>query len=214
MDILELLNRRNDISTFIIHLCRNLDTQSAGQRLRNILLGNPPVIRAFNNSGLYATDQNLDTKAVCFSETPLEHIYTLVADIDNRRCEYQRYGLIFSKDFLREKGASPIWYINHLTIGGSRIRTAFDNLKQSLTSQQINYFREIAPFLEYWDRYPRRDFYWEREWRFKGDFFFNLTDLILGICPESEVEIWERDFPIRFIDPIWGIDKIIKKVAN
>lgn len=215
MDILELLNRRNDISTFVIHLCRDLENQPANQRLRNILSSNPPVIRAFSNSGLYAGDQNLNTRAVCFSETPLEHIYTMVAEIDNRRCEYRKYGLIFSKEFLREKGVSPIWYINHLTAGGSPIRTALDNLKQSLTPQQTLYFQEIAPFLEYWHRYPFRDFYWEREWRFKGDFTFQLNEPVLGICPEAEFLNWENDFPpIKFVDPVWGLDRIVEKLAR
>lgn len=215
MDISELLNRRNDISTFVVHLCRDVEGKVAELRLKDILSSTPPTIKAKSPLGLYADDSSFNTHAVCFSETPLEHIYTLVADIDNRRCEYKKYGLVFSKSFIRKKGASPIWYINHLTNGGSPIRDALDKLKNSLTLTQRPFFEEIAPFLEYWHTYPHRDFYWEREWRFKGDFPFELNEPVLGICPENEIGNWEANFrPVKFIDPVWGLDKIIEKLAR
>jgi hypothetical protein len=214
MDIWELLNRRSDISAFLVHLCRDVDGINAHSRLQSILSSNPPQIMSNSGKGLYHDDLQLNTNAVCFTETPLEHIYTLVAPIENKRYEYRKYGLVFTKQYMRKRGACPIWYINHLQEGGSNIRTALDNLRISLNHSQMPHFEQIAPFLEVWHQMPLRDFYWEREWRYRGHFSFQLSDATLGICPEIEITTWECQYPqIKFIDPAWGLDRIVDKLS-
>ncbi|HSA60303.1 MAG TPA: hypothetical protein VLJ37_11535, partial [bacterium] len=92
---------------------------------------------------------------------------------------------------------------------------ALDNLKQSLTQNQLPYFEQLAPFFECWHQMPVRDFYWEREWRFRGDFVFQHNEMTLGICPQDEIVVWEDAFrPIKFFDPVWGVDQIVNKLSR
>src|SRR3989338_6080889 len=104
IDIYELLNRRNDISTFLVHLCKDVNGFTAQQALKSILSNKPPTIDA-SPAGLYFEDPDLNTDAVSFTETPLEHIYTFVAPIRNKHNEYRKYGLVFSKEAMRVRGA-------------------------------------------------------------------------------------------------------------
>lgn len=87
-NIREVLDRRTDLSTFVVHLTRDKDEQSARQALDTIL--SERVLRARTAMG-WAKEQDDDLdfakqsqRVVCFSETPLEHIYSLVADIEGR----------------------------------------------------------------------------------------------------------------------------------
>lgn len=68
---------------------------------------------------------------------------------------------------------------------------------------------------------------WEREWRFPsiyGNFTINPSDIFVGLCPDSEIETFEKltfdtfGQKIEFIDPQknmkWYATKLIEKRKN
>ena len=43
---------------------------------------------------------------------------------------------------------------------------------------------------------------------------FDLSDIYCGLCPEEEISYFENKYGVMFIDPHWGINKILDKLAN
>lgn len=211
----DVLNRRSDLSTFVVHLCRDHDGKDARERLKSILSETPPTIKASRASGIFANNFKLagKTQAACFTEMPLEHIYSFSQLLKGRKYQFRRYGLVFSKPFALARGIGPIWYMNGFSDQPEGVISAINQLTNSLSDDQIEHFRKLAPFLEWW--HGGRNFYWEREWRHSGDFTFSRGDVLLGICPDAEVNFWERDFPpIKFFDPADSLDSVIEKLAK
>jgi len=62
------------------------------------------------------------------------------------------------------------------------------------------------------------DFLWEREWRYpsaRGDFRFNVTDVFVGICPDSKIKYFEKIFSgVKFIDCQKNIKYYAKKLVD
>jgi hypothetical protein len=97
----------------------------------------------------------------------------------------------------------------------------------------------IFPFCEpmgTWSE-SRREFWWEREWRHVGDVEFELKQVALWLAPQDEHEefntaladewnrrkaslgaFWDEHYlpgePPRFIDPGWGLERIIGHLAG
>lgn len=81
------------------------------------------------------------------------------------------------------------------------------------TSHILHLFEQFGPRRQTQD--PRKrageiDFRWEREWRIKGDFAFNLEDVAFGLCPEDKLDecsqLSQGKFP--FIDPNWEYKRL------
>ncbi|MEU7970696.1 hypothetical protein AB0B48_01485 [Micromonospora sp. NPDC049089] len=49
-------------------------------------------------------------KVVCFTETPLEHTWMMLEDIDKRDVHFQPYGLAVTKTTARLAACNPVWY--------------------------------------------------------------------------------------------------------
>jgi hypothetical protein len=87
---------------------------------------------------------------------------------------------------------------------------------------------EIAPFLETMGpvgapgQTKRREFWWEREWRYRGDLGFQWSDVVAVFVPEdrhSEVrlkleQLQPQDNPPAILDPTWGLERMIAALAN
>jgi hypothetical protein len=56
-------------------------------------------------------------RVVCFSETPLEHVYSLVADIEGRQINLEPYGIALTKLVARRIGVNPVWYVDMTPAG-------------------------------------------------------------------------------------------------
>jgi hypothetical protein len=83
MDIEQVLARRTDLSTFLVHLTRDTD-KPAIDNLIGIL--SSQIINASNSFGMASpklqTSEDINSqKAVCFTETPLENV-NLLTDRD------------------------------------------------------------------------------------------------------------------------------------
>jgi hypothetical protein len=219
--IREVLNRRTDLSTFVVHLTRDSEGRTARQALDSIISGR--MLRARTPMG-WAKEQDdpkdpkkQTQRVVCFSETPLEHIYSLVTDIEGRAIRLQPYGLAFTKLVARRMGINPIWYID-MTPGQDWIlQRAIETLRDEAI--KTGKFHEqpmarLTPFLEQMGTWPTRqkEFWWEREWRHVGDLLLAASGII-WLCPENESDSLPAGIgPI--IDPRWGLEQIIAKLAG
>lgn len=117
-------------------------------------------------------------QSVCFSEIPLDQLGRLAI---RKGC----FGIGFSKEALKEKGATRVWYLD----SSSPQAMAIHNLaelasKQNDTSAPI---WDLTPFI---DPIIPDHFEWdqEREWRIQGDFAFSLDDISFLITPISFTE--------------------------
>jgi hypothetical protein len=147
-------------------------------------------------------------KVVCFTETPIDLIDVLLMDLEGRRFRPKPFGLVFTKDFIRERGGNPVFYAG---------ASLFDSLWEIYSDAKARSFnREDNRFLSLVNKCDDTiDFHWEREWRVVGDLQFNLTDIYCALCPEEEMEYFERKFTgVPFIDPHWGINQILGKLVQ
>ena len=223
---------RGDLSPFLIHLTRN-GTYRKWKDIHNLPKDDRPELKAdkslrriiqdcqiearspfgyFNYKVKYK-DKNIDSKiqrhwlkATCFTETPVEHIHVQFQEIAGRQCSFQKYGLAFFEEAVREKNGNPIMYFN----------TKNDHIRNSLDvipiSDKCEEMKHLLPFYEgfgpplfsSWFSPTTVDFRWEREWRVVGNFKYSLKkDVAFGICPYSKIEQFKNlvsdAFP--FIDP-------------
>ena len=151
-------------------------------------------------------------KAVCFTETPIDHVSLQTEDILGRQLKFQPFGLAFREAVVRRANGNPIFYVQTTNQG---VRDALDKMAEAPNSSD---FKPLMPLIEGfgppWFRRPEGpaeiDFRWEREWRVAGDFSFSLSDVAFGLCPASQKTMFEGlvkdEFP--FVDPTDDIDVI------
>ena len=227
MDIQDLLARRSDLGTFLVHLTREYpDGTPAKENLKSIL--DDRVIEARNSYGsaksrlteLKAdTSANLDTqKVVCFTETPLEHIRLLTRKIQGRRFKFGPYGIAITKRVARRSGVNPVWYLD-ITPGHDWLTNPLQNMIDAETRAKTFMESDIAkltPFIEQMGTGSGyfKEYWWEREWRHAGD--VHLVMKLIVICPEQDYdEVTDSLLPkLPFIDPDWSLEQIIGKLAG
>jgi hypothetical protein len=231
----DLLARRSDLSAYLVHLTRDTDNSSARNNLLSIL--DNEVLEARSALGMgsqfdrFLAGTAVTQKVACLSETPLEHVWMMCADIEGRSRKYKPYGLVFERQLVRKRGWNPVWYldispghdwltapINRLVQDAARGSVAGSDIDPSRL-QEWDIFR-VTPFFEQMGNPAgvTKEFSWEREWRHVGDFVFAPRDVAAVIAPEAEHELW-RDRIARFssvwkhrgiplLDPTWKIGRI------
>jgi hypothetical protein len=222
--IREILHRRTDLSTFVVHLTRDRDGRTARQSLDSII--SERILRAATPRG-WAEKQDdpkdedkQSQRVVCFTETPLEHIYSQVADIEGHSIDLAPYGLAPTKLAARKMGINPISYVD-MTPGQKKswaLRNAIEQLRDEAIAAGDFHEKPIAqvtPFFDQMGIWPTRDsqkeFWWEREWRLVGDLALSSASMI-WLCPEDEME--SLFVSERVIDPRWGLEQIIAHLAK
>jgi hypothetical protein len=50
-------------------------------------------------------------KAVCFTETPIDHVHLQTEDIQGRQLKFQPFGLAFRESVVRRANGNPIFYV-------------------------------------------------------------------------------------------------------
>jgi Putative abortive phage resistance protein AbiGi, antitoxin len=233
IDISELLARRADLSTFVVHLTKDTeDRRSARNNLRRILKTRTLEARSpfgpAGNKSLSRKDRETQ-KCVSFSETPLEYIDCLTQEIHGRKIRLSSYGLAFTKMTARQKGVNPVWYID-ITPGHDWLMKPINDMVQAEKKRgtfQSSKLSLICPFIEQMGSGAkaggtgfRKEFWWEREWRHSGDFRFFYSQVAFGLAPEDYVEEFEelsRHFSrrrIRFLDPKWSTEKMVAHLCG
>jgi len=240
----ELLHRRTDLSTFVIHWTRDYEGVPARENLKTILashniearnpmgVGHRTLQRLRDAGALSEVDYETSKQSqhvVCFTETPLEHAWSFVCNIGNRTYKLQPFGLAFRKKRARQMGINPIWYTDATSAPGRSedwLGREVERLVERAASSGALFVDDpvarIAPFVEVmgtWDK-SRKEFWWEREWRHLGDLTFSLADVAVVLCRESDMNYIQRcvqrsgERVVPLIDPIWGLEHIIAKLAG
>ena len=229
MDIKELLTRRSDLSTFLVHLTRDYEGTKAKDNLKSIL--SDSTIEARNPFGSAVTalekanpkqQEDLDTqKVVCFTETPLEYVRLLAGNIERRKYKFEPYGIVITKRDARMNGVNPIWYLDMSQGIHQWLTKPLDRLIETEISNKTfmqSDVAELTPFIEQMGSNDATNFFkeywWEREWRRVGDFFLPLKYII--ICPEKDWTEVEQSSPrkLTFIDSTWSLEQIIGRLAG
>jgi hypothetical protein len=168
-------------------------------------------------------------------EAPLEHLYSLVADIQGRSISLQPYGVTMTKILARKKGINPVWYVD-MTMGRNWVQAkALNELrKEAIANGFVEHpAARLFPFAEpmgTWDA-TQREFWWEREWRKVGDLRLESHEVAFWLCPEDEIsgfeeyitEAWEIDeiaqdkrhkYRQHFVDPRWNVERIVAHLVG
>jgi len=243
MKIKEVLDRRGDLSTFVIHLTKDKGDISALNNLVSIFQN--LTIEARSPMGI-AKDmddefnpQFRSQRVVCFTETPLEHIYSFFAQLEEKRnCEFKPYGIGLTKIQARNLNVNPVWYIDK-TPGTIWLHNPENQEPHAPLTELIvdakkkgnfhsSAISKVTPYIEpmgTWGTH-NREFWWEREWRHVGNFKFQPYSIAFGLCEEEQIEPFEKwvhslygkaypKYPIlHFIDPRWGLEEIIARLAG
>jgi len=117
-NITDILFFRGDISPFLVHLTRDHEEMEAKEVLKEILdkrklvAGRDSISDVRFGGNLEDEQKYIYFSAICFTETPLSEAHCLL-EIKGRNVDLKPYGLVFSKDKLKNKGVSPVIYINN-----------------------------------------------------------------------------------------------------
>lgn len=225
--IIDVLSRRPDLSTFLVHLTRSNGASSAGANLDSILRSRTIEARTpmgwCANAVASVPSAAYSQRVVCMSETPLSEIHTLFANISGRRVHLEPFGVVFTKVTARRMGVNPVWYVDKTPGHDWSIGKALDELADAATlAPQVfaqHPLAHIAPFVEAMGTWAngRREFWWEREWRHLGDLDFAYRDLALVLCPADEIDYFEglaRPGMFRAVDPRWSLEQMIAHLAG
>jgi hypothetical protein len=228
----EVIARRSDLSTFLVHLTRTSGAKSAPDRLRAILeTGQLDAASMFGMAKKKLEEEFLvldSQKCVCFTETPLEYVHLLLHPLENRQVELAPYGIAFPKKLGRAQGVNPVWYLD-ITPGHGWLTGPVDNLvDEAMAGDGLDDhpIGRLTPFIEQMGTHRnddgtlryRKEFWWEREWRHVGN--FRLPGRVIVLCPENEFAEFRAivdadDFQsATFVDPRWGLEQIISRLSG
>lgn len=212
----EFLKRKRDFSPLLVHLTKDADGNGPpAEDILEIIL-QEKILRAYNHYCLF--ESNLEKadisvkekfKVVCFTETPIDLIDVLLMDLEGRyRFKPKPFGLVFTKDFIRQHGGNPVFYVSS---------GLFDSLWKAYEDAKArNFDKDDNKFLALVNKCnDEMDFHWEREWRVVGDLKFDLSDVYCALCPEDRIVHFEHKFSeLTFIGPNWGIYQIFDKLKK
>src|SRR6266508_3215070 len=120
--------------------------------------------------GLALNDAERESqRVVCFSETPLEHAYSLFSDIRNRAVKLKPYGVAFTKMVARRMGIQPVGYVDR-TLGRAWVVSEALNglVRAAAGTLNVANIGKMTPFIEGMGTWAggdteQREFWWERE---------------------------------------------------
>jgi len=203
----DLLQRRTDLSTFLVHLTRTGDDGlSALANLQSIIrTGTIKARKPFGPACKlqpHLAGSSATQMTVCMSETPLEHVWMMLEPIDGRAVHFEPYGVAITKTTGRKAGFNPVWYSDITRRGVSWPSTAVNQMiKEALERatgpdgkvdrytlqrepvfQLTPYFEQMGPTTQ-----GRKEFWWEREWRKVDDYRLSFpTKVVALFAPEAE----------------------------
>lgn len=227
--ITDMLHRRSDLSTFLVHYTKvTADDATGFEALKSIVTDTTIEARTAYGAAAQSADPAIRNtqKVVCFTETPLEHSWTMTRELAERRAfKFAPYGVVFTKTYARRNRCNPVWYVN-CTPGYTWPMKAINAAVQAETrpfSDEESILR-VAPYIEQMGDWStgsytnRKEFWWEREWRRVGDFWFQPNHTVALLAPERDHQElnqtlvdagqWSsRDVPI--LDPNWGLERMM-----
>lgn len=237
--IAELVARRTDLSTFVVHLTRDVEGCTGRDALFSILkrrlieartpmgIATKPLEVAID-AGRANEDDLSSQRTVCFTETPLEHLNLLIAEITDfdRQCNFAPYGVALTKKVARLGAINPIWYVDITPAEVGSYRNWLTNPINEMIEEALargpgefakSNLARITPFIEAMGaKGPpnayRKEFWWEREWRHHKNVF--LPQFLIVIAPEADHNEIRDTFDLPVIDSSWGMEAIIARLAG
>lgn len=224
--IQEVRKIRGDLSTWLIHLTKDNFFKSGDKQnfvqakdcLFNILNTNQLVgvkpIGQFNYKKWYRNVTDEDLKAISFTEAPISEIFLFIG-IKYKALNFSSYGLVFDKEELAKPPifAAPVLYFSQPD-GNDSFLKIFNKLEQ-------NHYQDYKDILYLFDKFGKRydgkdyNFMWEREWRVKGTIKDIRSHVRFGLCPEHDIDFFEKKFPdITFVDPFFNSHQIETKLRQ
>lgn len=164
---------RTDMSTSLIHLTRELNDEKVSNTI-DILY---KILKEKKLNGSTTTSGFIcgHNKAVCFQDSPLSSINQNVFYEQKKRengeeskVRYRPVGLLFDKSYSFNKGARPVIY--------DKTEDAKKYLPESEWWRIVNLNLENKESIIDWSH--------EREWRVKGDFDFELSEVTILIVSQ------------------------------
>jgi hypothetical protein len=240
----QLLHRRTDLSTFLVHLTRTGGGQIARDNLlsmaENNLLEARSALGPASRLEPYLAATSATQKVVCFTETPLEHTWMMLQQIEGRTIQFEPYGLAITKTTARKSHFNPVWYSDISTRGGrswpmASVNQLVDDAEQrckksdgtlDVDALQVEPILRLTPFLEQMGPMlngGRKEFWWEREWRHVDDYAISFPSRIVALfAPENDHGPIRRDlqqFNERWsrrpiLDPSWGVERMVAELTE
>jgi len=216
--IAELLDKKRDYSPLLVHLTK--DDDKSGIPAKDVLdaILSDRTLKAANHFCYFSknlnesNDDSLKDKfmVVCFTETPIDQIDLLLKEvIEERNFKPKPYGLVFNKKYIRQQAGNPVFYTT------KEIAKPLWSLYWPLCDKEEKQPGEVCKLLALMTLYEEKnDWHWEREWRIVGNLVFKLSDIYCGLCSEDDISYFEEKYPLTFISPYWGINKILEKLVN
>jgi len=157
-------------------------------------------------------------RAVCFSEIPPGQWQRL-----SERRE-TKYGIAFTKHFVISKGVVPIWYVYRNSEQWRSLRQIMDESRDDSAAP----IWKLTPLIDAPGEYPNGPYYfeWEREWRYVGEFSFEVDDvaflLILEELHNAARTFFRNAYQFHegpaylcpYIDPTWERAKILETLQR
>lgn len=162
----------------------------------------------------------------------------MIRDIEKRSIQFKPYGVVFTKTTCSRTGCNPVWYLDMSLGSHDWLTRAVDRLvarvkEESRSGRAIDPtllidqdILQLTPFIEQMGNPAgvRKEFWWEREWRHKGDFKFRPRQVVAALAPESEhgrleseiddiSQSWKRR-RLAILDPNWGAERMIAALAR
>lgn len=232
-----MLHRRNDLSTFLVHFTKDAPdgTGSGFDALKGIVTRLKIEARTAYGAAVSSGNPRVgdSQKVACFTETPLEHSWTMTRELAERRAsKFAPYGVAFTKSYARRRHCNPVWYVN-CTRGYDWPTHAINAAVAAETrpySDKDSIFR-VTPYIEQMGDWStggttnRKEFWWEREWRHVGDFTFEPIHTVAVLAPapvHDELRqvlvgtaLWSsRPVPVPILDPDWGLERMIAVLSG
>ena len=90
-----------------------------------------------------------------------------------------------------------------------------DNALKSAGGFMSHPIAKVLPFVEQMltTETTHKEFWWERDWRHRGDFSFRQAEVALVFCPEAEIDDIEGYGPPA-VDLSWSLERMIDQLAR
>ena len=203
-----------DMSNYVVHFTKESGNKTDYKNMLSICASRTLEARGRFGIGRKEAPKPTSHKAVCFSEIP-PHL------LDRLAKKRGRYGIGFSKEFIRSRGACPIWYVDQSNPLHTSVNQLMDRALGSPDPGSDPVWI-LTPFIDVRGHYYTGSYLyeWEREWRHIGHFSFSETDVAFLIIPEElhgaalgffTDAIQENIGPgylCPYIDPSWDLDRV------
>lgn len=185
-----IISSRDDLSHSLVHLTREYAGISAKENLISILKSRQIEARnidCYRKLDIPSIAHN-EFKVLSFTETPFNQIDKLVNIPFSRKVNLEAYGLAFDRKYIIEGNGSPVIYVynkeqqafyDHLIDMYISIANSSYNPIQDLPSR-------ILPFIKIINE--NEDFHWEREWKFRKNFNFDIHKCTIIVPTIEEAE--------------------------